>query len=198
MAAAGALGMAGIALQAYGAGTAYDTSRYAAKARKAAAEFEAKQLEQNAGQALSVAQRQAVETERIGKYTGSRAQAVAAASGGAATDPTAINTIATLAGETAYRKSLDLYQGEERARQLRLAAQATRMSGDISAAAIKEQGNAAVIQGVSGIVSSGTRAYRPTSSPLDAGPSMYGRYGYRDPASLDFTDINRQAAAGYN
>lgn len=182
MAAAGSLvGIAGLALQAGGAMAAESTAKKAAAARKAAAEFEAQQLEQNAGQSIAAAQRQAFETQRVGTYTESRARALAAASGGGATDPTVINTIATLAGETAYRKSLDLYQGEERARQLRLAAQATRMTGDIGAAASLAQGQAAVIQAGSGIASDLARGYRPTSSPLDSGPSMYTRYGYGAP-----------------
>lgn len=197
MAAAGSLiSYAGLALQAGGAAASYNTSEKAAKARKAAAEFEAQQLEQNASQSLAAAQRQAAETQRTGTYTESRARALAAASGGSATDPTVISNIAALAGETAYRKSLDLYQGEERARQLRLSAAATRMTGDIGAAASIGQGQAALIQGGSGIASELARNYRPRSS-LDGGSTLYSRYGYGLPP-LNYGDIDRQAAAGYN
>lgn len=183
MAQAGSLvGIAGLAMQAGGAAQSYDTAQRAAKARKAAAEFEAQQLEQNAGQVISASQRQAFETTRTGKYTASRALAVAAASGGGASDPTVMNTISQLASETAYRRSLDLYQGEERARQLRLSASAARMTGDIGAAASIGQGQAAVTQAGSGIASELTRAYRPRSSPLDTGSSLYARYGYGMPS----------------
>ncbi len=111
---------------------------------------------------------------------------MAAASGGSATDPTAVSTIANLAGETAYRKSLDLYQGEERARQLKLSAAAARMTGDIGAAASIGQGDAAIIQAGSGIGSELARAYRPRSTPLDTGSSLFQRYGYGYSATGDF------------
>lgn len=175
MAAPGTLiGAAGLALQVGGALNARNTAIKAARARKAAAEFEAQQLEQNAGQSIAAAQRQAFETERTGKYVQSRALALAAASGGGASDPTVMNTIAGLASETAYRKSLDLYQGEERARQLRLSAQATRMTGEIGANASIAQGRAAEIQAGSNIASDLSRGYRPA---IDSGSSMYDRYG---------------------
>lgn len=188
MAASGALIGASIGLQALGAVNAYNTSRQAARARKAAAEFEAQQLEQNASQSIAAAQRQAFETGRTGEYVQSRAQALAAASGGSATDPTVINVIANLASETGYRKSLDLYQGEERARQLRLSAQAARMTGEIGAQANIAQGNAAVIQAGANVGSDLARGYRPSAV------TMYERYS----RGIDFSEADRQAAAGYN
>lgn len=181
------IGATGLALQVGGAINARNTAIQAARARKAAAEFEAKQLEQNAGQAIAAAQRQAFETERTGKYVQSRALALAAASGGGASDPTVMNTIAGLASETAYRKSLDLYQGEERARQLRLSAQATRMTGDIGAAASLAQGRAAEIQAGSNIASDLARGYRPA---IDSGSSMYDRYGRFAPTYSGGTPTN--------
>lgn len=193
MAAAGSLiGVAGLALQAGGGIASESAARKAASARKAAAEFEAQQLEQNAGQVISAAQRQAFETTRTGAYTASRALAVAAASGGGASDPTVMNTISQLASETAYRKSLDLYQGEERARQLRLSAAATRMTGDIGAAASLNQGAAAIIQAGSGITSDLTRMYRPTTTASGTPTTMFGRYGY--PTTQDYQS---GAAGGY-
>ncbi len=171
------IGAAGLALQAGGALSAYSAAQKAAAARRATSEFEAEQLEQNATQSIATANRAMFETERQGAYTASRAQAVAAASGGSATDPTVINTIATLAGETAYRKSVDLYQGEEKARQLRLSAQATRLTGEIGAEANINQGNAALIQAAAGIASTVARNY------WYAGPStMYSRYGNGGPS----------------
>lgn len=169
---------AGLALQAGGAIQSQQAAKKAAAARRAAAEFEAQQLEQNAGQSISAAQRQAFETERTGKYTASRALALAAASGGGASDPTVMGTISQLASETAYRRSLDLYQGEERARQLRLGATAARVSGEIGAEGVLNQGRAAVVQAESGIVSDVARGYRPSSTPVSDGASMYRRYGY--------------------
>jgi hypothetical protein len=185
-------------LQAGGGIASENAAKKAASARKAAAEFEAQQLEQNAGQVISAAQRQAFETTRTGAYTASRALAVAAASGGGASDPTVMYTISQLASETAYRRSLDLYQGEERSRQLKMSAAASRYSGQIGADVILDQGRAAETQALSGIVSGATKMYQPTSStPLASSDSMYRRYGYNI-APLDFRDVDRQAAAGYN
>lgn len=180
MAAAGSLvGAAGLALQVAGTVQSEQTAKKAAAARQAAAEFEAEQLEQNAGQTVAAAQRQAFETGRTGAYTASRALAVSAASGGGASDPTVMNNIAQLASETAYRKSLDLYQGEERARQLNLSAAATRQSGKIASDALLAQGDAAVIQGATGVASTISRAYRPTTAAT--GSSMFSTYGYGGP-----------------
>lgn len=200
MAQAGSLiGVAGLALQAGGGIASENAAKKAASARKAAAEFEAQQLEQNAGQSMAVAQRQAFETGRTGEYTKSRALALAAASGGGASDPTVINTIANLASETAYRKSIDLYQGEERARQLNLSAAASRYSGQIGADVILDQGRAAETQAVSGIVSGVASMYKPTSNTtsLPTSDSMYRRYGYPS-SQVDSQLADRQGAAGYN
>jgi len=190
------IGIAGLALQAGGGIASENAAKKAAAARKAAAEFEAQQLEQNAGQAMSAAQRTAFETGRAGEYTQSRALAVAAASGGGASDPSVMNTIANLAGETAYRKSIDLYQGEERARQLKLSAAATRYSGQIGADVILDQGKAAETQALSGIASGATKMYQPTSAtPLASSDSMYRRYGYSSTPSPE--DYRSGAAGGY-
>lgn len=199
MAAAGSLiGVAGLALQAAGGYQSEQAAKRASAARKAAAEFDAQQLEQNAGQSVAAAQRQAFEAERSGKYLESRALAVAAASGGGASDPTVMNTIANLASETAYRKSVDLYQGEERSRQLKMSAAATRYSGEIGSQAILDQGRAAETQAFSGIVSGATGMYRPRSAPnplTNGGDSMYRRYGY--PSNPSPADYQSGAAGGY-
>jgi hypothetical protein len=183
-------------LQAGGGIASQNAAKKAAAARKAAAEFEAQQLEQNAGQTMAAAQRQAFETGRIGEYTQSHALAVAAASGGSASDPSVISTIANLAGETAYRKSIDLYQGEERSRQLKMSAEASRYSGKIGADVILDQGRAAETQALSGIGAGVTSMYRPTSTtPLASGDSMYRRYGY--PNAPNAEDYRSGAAGGY-
>lgn len=155
---------AGLALQAYGMYDAYTSSRDAAARRRAAAQFEANQLNQEAGQVEAGAQRQSFETGRTGTLVQSRALALAAASGGSASDPTVQNIISGIASETAYRKSLDLYQGEEKARQMRTAAQADLLSGEAGAAASLAAGRAAEIGGAASI-------FRDSSS-------LFARYGY--------------------
>lgn len=124
------MGAAAVPMMAAGSVLSAAGQYQAGRARKAADYFEAGQLEQNAGQVQASSQRSAMEQERQGKLIQSRALAMAASSGGGASDPTVVRIMANLAGETQYRKMTDLYEGEERARQMRLQAAADRVSGD--------------------------------------------------------------------
>ena len=120
---------------------------------RALGEFEAAQLEQNAGQQIAAAQRSGMEEERKFELMQSRAIALAAASGGGASDPTVVKIISDLAGEGSYRKSIALYQGEENARQMRLAAVARRMEGEAGFAGGASAQRAYNISAVGGAVS---------------------------------------------
>ena len=71
----------------------------------------ADQLRQGGNDAAGMAQRAAINDEERAKLVASRALAVAAASGGGASDPTVVNLIAKIASEGAYRKAADLYRG---------------------------------------------------------------------------------------
>lgn len=95
-----------------------------------AARFTAAQLRQNAGQAQASSQRQAYEVDRQSQLIASRALAVAAASGGGASDPTVVNILARTAQEGSYRRAVALYGGDERARSMNLAADAKEMEGN--------------------------------------------------------------------
>lgn len=94
-----------------------------------AAEYQAAQLRQNAGQQQASAQRQAFDVDRQSKYVASSALATAAASGAGASDPTVVNLIARNAGEFAYRKAVALYGGEDKARLLNAQADAKDYEG---------------------------------------------------------------------
>ncbi len=94
-----------------------------------AAEYEAAQLRQNAGQAMAASERQAFDVDRQAQYITSNAIATAAASGGGASDPTVVNLIARNAGEMAYRKAVTLYNGEDRSRALNMQADAREYAG---------------------------------------------------------------------
>jgi len=103
-----------------------------AKAGKAAdrlAQFKAKQLEQKAGQERAVSQRKAASARRTARYAESRALALAAASGGGASDPTVVNIMAGIAGEGEMAAQAALYEGEERARGSEMGAEASRYEG---------------------------------------------------------------------
>jgi hypothetical protein len=169
VAAAGAVvGIIGLALQAVGGAEARKDAKEIAKKKRQAAEFEAIQLEQQANDALATSQRTLFNEKRTEKLVQSRALTLAAASGGAS-DPTVIRIISGIASEAAYRQNLAIYQGEDRARSLRLAAQANRFSGEIGAAASLAQGNAIATQAAGQVIGG-------------AG-SLYARYGYGSPSS---------------
>lgn len=129
----GALGWfsaAGSLIGAWGAIEGGRTARINAERQQVAAQFEAQQGEVNAGTAIAVSQRAAEEQRRQGRYAASRALAVAAASGGGASDPTVVRLISQTKGEAAYRASVALYEGEAKARTMRLQALAGNLSGD--------------------------------------------------------------------
>jgi len=96
---------------------------------RAAGKFTADQLRQNAGQARASSQRQAYNVEEQSKMVMSRALAVAASSGGGASDPGVINIMAKIASEGAYRKAVALYEGEDAARRMGMQADAAEYEG---------------------------------------------------------------------
>lgn len=183
MAAAGvAIGAAGLALQAKGMIDARRDAAEIARRKRAAAQFEAAQLVQQAGQEQAASQRVSFEEGRTSKLVQSRALALAAASGASASDPTVIKIISGIASEGAYRQNVALYQGEEKARQLKLAAQADILSGDIGAAASLAQGKSIALQGVGSLAVSGA--------------TMYSRYGYGSPGTPGFTPTSEFTYSG--
>jgi hypothetical protein len=86
------------------------------------AQFQSEQLNVSAGQAQAAAQRSAIDIERQTQLNASRALAVAASSGGGASDPTVVNLLSQNAADGAYRKAAALYEGDDQARSMRLQA----------------------------------------------------------------------------
>lgn len=102
--------------------------QYGIQASQAAA-FQAAQLFNKANNAAGAGQRAAYNAQLQTDQLASRALAVAAGSGGGASDPTVINTIARIQSEGAYRQAVALYQGQSNADELRLQGQATTYQG---------------------------------------------------------------------
>lgn len=134
--------MAAVAAGAIVVGTAltFAGQRKAAKAEKSAAEqrqrtanIEAAYMDQQAGLSVASAQRQMLEERRQAMLLESRALAVASASGAGASDKTVSDVISGIAAEGAYRSSIALYEGKERARQLHEGADLRREGGDLMA-----------------------------------------------------------------
>lgn len=117
---------------------------------------EASQFDALAGQDRASSQRTGAEQRRQARLLQSRALAVAAASGGGASDPTVINILSRLEGEGEYRALTALYEAEEAARSKELQANARRKE----AKNVKRAG----LVGAAGKV-------------LEGGATMYQRFG---------------------
>jgi hypothetical protein len=105
-----------------------DAARAEGKAAQQIANFQARQMEQQAGQERAVSQREAIEQRRRARLAQSRALAIAAASGGG-TGGTVQDILATLGAEGEMNAQAALYEGEEAARGLETQAAATRSQG---------------------------------------------------------------------
>ena len=104
--------------------------------RAALAERAAEAKEQKAGQERAVSQREAIEQRRRGGLVESRVQAISAASGAGALDPTIVGILGDIGRETDIRAETALFEGEEAARGLEFGAAIDRAGGhgDIFAA----------------------------------------------------------------
>jgi hypothetical protein len=165
--AAAGMKVVGSLLEMEGHNQAGEAARVAGRRRNVAAQFEAEQLEQQAGQSVAASQRTALEEKRKADLVASRALALAAASGGGASDTSVVKIIADLKGEGSYRSAVALYRGEEQARKLRMAGKAKRYEG-----ALAEE---------SGIQEQAGHEIAGMASLFTGGSSLYGRYGAGGP-----------------
>lgn len=108
----------------------------------AASNYKAAQLRQNAGQQIAASQQARNEELRKAKLMASRALAVAGAGGGGASDPTVLNLIADIEGEGAYRGALDIYQGQDAARQMEQGALTSELEGQTAYSQAKSRSRA--------------------------------------------------------
>lgn len=128
-----------------------------AKAQQAGMDYQAKQLEQQAGQTRATAQRQAMEDRRQATLAQSRVQALA---GGGGTDESLLNFTGDIAAEGEYTALASLYEGEERALGLEGQATGLRMEGK----SLRRAAN-----------------WKSASTLLSGASSMYGMYGQGGP-----------------
>lgn len=147
-----AIGVAGTALSALGQ---YRQGKQAYWS----AQLESKLALQRANEEKASSQREAMEIDRQGRLAISRALAVAAASGGGASDPTVMGIMADLAGETQYRKMIALYGGESAARNLEIGADISRWQGREARTAGKMAGVTNAMTGFASLYSK----YNPTA-----------------------------------
>lgn len=172
----------GMFTNAMGSSQAAAAARTQAERARVAAQFEAAQLEQQAGQQMAVSIAAANEQRRQARLVQSRALALAAAGGGSASDSTIINLLARTAGEGAYRAGVALYQGEERARQLRLSASTKLYEGELAAESGQARAGAYETKGAVDLLSSGA--------------SLYAKYGMGGPKADTGTTPNYRNTSG--
>lgn len=124
-----AMNGAGVNIDAFGrAFSAASHFSFGQTAQKGEA-FQAAQLRSEADNAAATGQRQAQDAQVQSQYIASRALAVAAASGGGASDPGVVTLMARNAQMGAYHQAVALYNGADRARALNLQASAKDYQG---------------------------------------------------------------------
>ena len=141
-----------------------------AEAQAQVLKVQADQQRTAAIQEQAVAQRKAIEAQRKGSIMASRARAVMAASGGGV-DEKLVNS---LIGEGEYGKDVALYEGDERARNLRNQAKYTDYNADLT----RWSGGA----GVGMAANDRSNLYAKSGmtilgSGLQAGIGLAGKYG---------------------
>lgn len=168
-----AMNLAGSLIGSQGASDSADAAIVMGERERQAAQFKAQQLRSQALQAAAVSQRTGDTQARQARLLQSRALAVAAASGGGASDPTVVNLISGIAGEGALRRATALYEGEDRARVLRMQAAAAEYEGRTAeesaaykAQAYETQGNMSLLKGAASFGSSLFNKYGGNDAPL--------------------------------
>lgn len=139
--------------------------------RKNAADFEAAQLEQQAGQTRASAQRQAIEQRRQSAIASSRALAVAGASGAGALDPTVVDLMAGIESAGDYSARVALFEGNEVAIGRETAASSRRYGGDQALQAGKTNAQATVVSGVTSMYSKYGGGGSPTATKASSSSS---------------------------
>lgn len=136
---ASVVGVAGSLIGGQQEASAYKAS---SKVENELANYRAKQLEQNAGQARATAQRAAIGKRKEATLARSRARAVAGAQG-AGFEGSVQDILAGLTGEGEYNAQSALYEGEEQARGMEDQAKAERYGAKVGSAMASYQAKAA-------------------------------------------------------
>lgn len=161
-----------------------------AQRRRAELEFEAKQLDAEAGQSQAASQRSAEDVERNVALVNSAALARAAASGAGASDPTVLKIISRTAQEGAYRRDVALYEGEAQARLDRMRAGAMRFEGAVGetdANSAKSLANMGAVSTVLSGVAKATSMFSKEDAPIS---TMYEKYFSKpEVAETDFGNL---------
>lgn len=151
---------AAVGMQAVGMGMSLMGAGRSARAKRREAYLRQQVADINAGQRVAAGQQAAFEEERQARLAQSRALAVAAASGSSPSVGSDARIIAEVGAEGAYRAALQMYQGEEEARVMRL-------TGKLEAAALKDEASAI--------------RFGAAADLIAGAGSMYAKYGGQGP-----------------
>jgi hypothetical protein len=162
--AAGAAGL-GTALNLLGTGVSAGGQIISGQQAKKASKAEAAEFERLAGEEKAAAQRKAAEKRRQMNLLLSRSQAVSAASGAGATDPTVLATEGGIVEEGEYQAGVETYLGETRARGYQGKAALARAEGDDASTSSLISAGGTILSGIG---------------------SYYDRYGRRGGTALRY------------
>lgn len=116
-------------------------------------------LERKAKEVVAAGQRDMLEERKRKELVASRAQAVAAAGGGDASDPAIMNLIADIEAEGVYREQVALYNAEAEAQSMREEARLLRLGVRQVESATRTRQAAHALEGASSIYDQYSRAY---------------------------------------
>ena len=137
------------------------------KAEQQLRDYESAQLSHQAVQEQALAQRAAINVRRKADLAQSRLQAVAAASGASASDPTIIDLAQDIEGQGEYDVATALYNGDERAYNLQMGSALKQYQGQVAR--------------MSGTAAQSMAQTKMASALLDgaqSATSFYGKYGF--------------------
>lgn len=137
----------GSAFQMSGTLMASEGHKWAGKRKREAKNFEAEQMESYAGQIKASTQRAAAEERKKMELIESRAMALAAMSGGAS-DVSVVDAMSALSGMGAYRSMVALYEGEAKAREMRIGARVRRHEGILAEAGAEIDADTTMMTGM--------------------------------------------------
>lgn len=167
------LAVGGTLLSAWGQVQAGNAAEQAGRNAQVAADYQASQLERNAGQERAMAQRKAIEEARKKRMAQSRAQALVAAQGGGSLDPSVVDLMGDLEAEGQYNFDMALQQGEESARDMETGAQLKRYEGRQALAAGKAEKRSATIAAAGSLLKGGSSIY----GDYKASKTLLEKYG---------------------
>ena len=156
---AGGMQIAGTVMSAYGQYQQGQAIEASSERSAAFAAYKAMQERQNATQEIAASQRSAEEDRLRTQYAVSRAVAVAAAGGGAASDPGVVNIVANIERQGAYNASVDLYQGKSAARSMENQANADIYGASLKTADAKQAASAKTMGAVTTLMKGGASIY---------------------------------------